>query len=95
MSWTFQWRAGEEKSQCLEKEITISNVKENENTMFGQRNHNIQCLEKKVQRNHNVYNKLKFKHKSIIFSFVLTNGGYGEGLNLQIKKTRGLGQKSE
>ena len=63
--------------------------------MFGQRNHNIQCLEKKVQRNHNVYNKLKFKHKSIIFSFVLTNGGYGEGLNLQIKKTRGLGQKSE
>ena len=38
---------------------------------------------------------IKFKDKSIFSSFVLTNGGYGEGLNLQIKKTRGLGQKSE
>ena len=33
--------------------------------------------------------------KSIVISFVLSNRGKGEGLNLQIKKTKGFGQKSE
>ena len=45
-----------------------------------------QCLQEEAK---------KTKYKSIAISFVLSNRGKGEGLNLQIKKTKGFGQKSE
>ena len=52
--------------------------------------------EVKKRKLQNIEMKQKIKIKKIFLSsFALTNGGSGEGLNMQIKKTKGLGQKSK
>ena len=51
--------------------------------------------EVKKRKLKNIKMKQKTKIKKKLSSFVLTNGGSGEGLNMQIEKTKGLGQKSK